>query len=87
MARGRRSRVLKPSGLRPFVLDDATGASAPTVEANDRVEISEASARARDERVRRWLEERARFERSQEAPPAPTASEPAPGKPKGSPPP
>lgn len=85
MARGRRSRVLKPSGLRPFILDDATGASAPTSDPNERVAISEASARARDERVRLWLGERARFERSQQAEAEGPAQVPAPEKRKGPP--
>lgn len=76
MARGRRSRVLKPSGLRPFILDDATGAAAPTSDSNERVAVSGASARARDERVRLWLEERARFERSQEAAAMPPPADP-----------
>jgi hypothetical protein len=64
MARHRRAGSVKEPGVRPFVLDDAIGASAPgTARAEDTAAAAEPSTRRLDERVSRWLEERRRFER------------------------
>jgi hypothetical protein len=80
VARRHSARVLKADGLDAFVLDDAIGASAPTTDPTPRTEDPDASARELDERVARWIVERARFERRRgrdpSTPPAATVSSP-----------
>ncbi len=54
--------------MRPFVLDDATPAPRPTAPSPVSDPAATESPRARlDERVRRWLEERERYEQRQAA--------------------
>jgi hypothetical protein len=64
MARHRRAGSVKEPGVRPFVLDDATGAPAPGMaRAEDTAAAAEPPTLRLDARVARWLEERERFER------------------------
>jgi hypothetical protein len=64
VARHRHSSSVKEPGVRPFVLDDATGAPKPgTARADDTAAAAEPPTLRLDARVARWLEERERFER------------------------
>lgn len=67
MARSRRARGVGPP-VRPFVLDDVTPASPPSAPpaASDLAETERPRANL-DERVRRWLKERERYERRRAA--------------------
>lgn len=72
MARHRRAGSVKQPGIRPMVLDDATGAPSPgTARAEDTAAAAESPTLRLDARVTRWLEERARFERGRRGAPVP----------------
>jgi len=76
VARHRRASSVKQPGIRPMVLDDATGAPAPgTARAEDTAAAAESPTLRLDERVRRWLEERERFEHRRR--PTPATDDPA----------
>jgi len=64
VARHRRTGSVKEPGIRPMVLDDATGAPSPgTARAEDTAAAAESPTLRLDARVSRWIEERERFER------------------------
>ena len=76
MARGRGAHRLK-GAVRPFVVDDVTPASAPSRPAEPGEDpLREHPTALLDERVRRWLRERDRFERSRTARPEEPSTEP-----------